>query len=253
VLEDLVEDLSWGVTLEAKNGVNVGVVAGATESKPLGELFVVDLAASVWVNVVEKCEYFVLGEYATDSLKSATELLNLNSAETVEVEVLEDTLGSSALIFSTVGALTNFLEENVFELSDAARVDVLDVLGQTPGFDHDIAEVSLTFSREHHGDASVELDEGFFGDHAILRGECTHALSEFFVHVFGFLLARDNAGVGWGVEALDEVIKGATWSALGKEVPGTLNDGEAGVAHISLRNCQLHNSKDNGGLPSWFA
>ena len=47
MLEDLVEDLSWGVTLEAKNGVNVGVVAGATESEPLGELFVVDLAASV--------------------------------------------------------------------------------------------------------------------------------------------------------------------------------------------------------------
>jgi hypothetical protein len=203
--------------------------------------------------VVEKGDHFVLGENATDSLKSATELLNFNSAETIEVEVLEDPLGSSALIVSAVSALTNFLKENVFELSDAARVDVLDVLGQTPSFDNDVAEVSLTFGREHHGNASVELDEGFFSDHSIFRGECTHALSKFLLHGFGFLLARDNAGVGLGVEALDEFVKRATGGTLGKEVPGTLNDGEAGVAHISLKICQLHNSKDNGGLPSWIA
>jgi hypothetical protein len=114
-------------------------------------------------------------------------------------------------------------------------VDVLDVLGQTPGFDNDVAEVSFTFGREHHGDASVELDEGFFSDHTVLRGECTHALNEFLMHGFGFLLARDNAGVSFGMEALDEVVKRATGGTLGKEVPGTLNYGETGVAHISLK------------------
>jgi hypothetical protein len=70
--------------------------------------------------VVEKSDHFVLGENAADSLKSATELLNFNCTKTIEVEVLEDALGSSTLIVSAVSSLTNFLKENVFELSDAA-------------------------------------------------------------------------------------------------------------------------------------
>lgn len=184
--------------------------------------------------MVEESGHLVGGENATESLEGAGELFHLNSSEAIKVEMLEDAVGSLTFIIGAVSALTNLLKNDVFELGNAARVNISDASGKTPGLDNGVAEVGLALGGEDHGSAGVVLDESLLGDHAVFSGEGSHAGNEIVVDVFGELFTSNNAGVALGLVSGLEVGKGEAGGSSGEEVPGALDDGEAAIAHVRL-------------------
>jgi len=232
-IEDLLEDLVRGLSSDSEAGVDVGVVARSLNGEPVGEFFVVELAVVILVVLAEDGLELVVLEEAADSLESFLELRGLDGAVAIQVEVLEDSTHGLSLVVGTVGALANFLENDVFELGKARSGHVGDVGVNAPSLEDHVDEVVLLLVGEDGVSVGVEAQEAFLADLTTL-GVLAHQGDEVIEDGLGLLLAAGHTGVKRGVVLGDEGLEGNGGSSLGEEVEGVLDDSDAVVADLGL-------------------
>ena len=173
-------------------------------------------------------------ESASNSLKGLSELTDLDGAETVEVKVLEDLLDGSALVFGSVSALADLLEDNVnaFRTSSIAHSSL--IRAESPGLDDHVHEVSLLLVGHNSVDISVVGTEVINRDGAV-SGSSSKELAEVVENGFSLLLTGGDSGVSGSVVLADKGLEAAGLGSAGDMLPGGLDDSESLVRHVGLQ------------------
>jgi len=174
------------------------------------------------------------GESASEGLKGLSEFTDFDGAETVEIEVLENLLDGSALVFGSVGALADLLEDDVNALGSAGVADGGLVGAEAPGLDDHVHEVVLLLVGHDSVDISVVGAEVIAGDGTV-GGSGSEARAEIVENGFGLLLAGSDSGVSGGVVLGNEGLEAAGLSSTGNLSPGGLDDSESLVSHVGLK------------------
>lgn len=84
-------------------------------------------------------------EDTSNSLECLLELLWSNSTVTFQIEVLKNTFSGLSFIIGSMGLLTDFLENDRFDLCKSWRWDDRDIRVKAPSFNNCLNEVGLTF------------------------------------------------------------------------------------------------------------
>jgi len=163
-IQNLLKNLIRRLSGDTENGIDVGVVAAATDGEPGGELLVVKLVVAVLIVLGEKSALLELGESTAHGLKSTGEFRELNSAEAVQVEMLEDLANGLALVIGSVSSLSDLLEDDVLDLSETGSVDSDSGALKTPNLKDRLDEVALLVDGGDSVAVSVEAAEGIFSD-----------------------------------------------------------------------------------------
>ena len=232
-IKNLLENLIRGLTLDAEDGVDIGVVAATTDGEPAGELLVVKLAVAVLVVLVEDGAALELREGTAHRLECAAELREADGTEAIEIKVLEDFTHSLALIICTVGALSDLLEDDILKFSKASSVDGDSSALHAPGLQDGGDEVGVLVDRSDSVAVGVEAHEGFLSDVAA-SGLLTHELDKIIHHGLGALFARSNTGVSRGIVLCNKGLERDFGGTLGDFLPGLFDDGNTILAHVSL-------------------
>ena len=147
--------------------------------------------------------------------------------------MLENFADGFAFIIGAMRALSDFLEDDVFDLGETLWVDCHCGAFEAPRLQDNLNKVVLLVDWRHCIAVSVVADESFLADVTILA-LLAHYLNEIVHYGFGALLARSHSRVGRCVVLRDEGLEGDCWGTLGELLPCLLNDGKAVRAHISL-------------------
>ena len=224
--EDLIENLIGGLTSNTEDGVDIGVVAAAHSCDSRGELLVIKFTVSVGIELGEEGLELNVAEYATEGLEGFLEFTKLDSAESVKIEVLEDLLNGLALIVSTMGALSDFFENNVFKLFDSIGSGLhLRGSRETPCLQDEINEVIILLS----GESSVDI--GVVSDETLLRHDTStlvfaEALDELNANLVALLFSGSHSGVGFNLVGSLELAPGnAAGTTLVERLPGVFHNG----------------------------
>jgi hypothetical protein len=187
-IQDLAEDLIGWLTSHAERWVDVGVVSGAHHGEKGRELLVVKFAIARLVILAEERLQLEVLKGTADSLESLLELRELDSAVAFQVEVFEELASSLSFVVSSVSALTDFLEDDVFELLLAIAGDLNDLGRDVPCLQDHIDEIRLFLYWQASVDVGVVIDKGFLRDLAI-NSACSHNRDKVVKNGFSFLLS----------------------------------------------------------------
>ena len=233
-VKNLLKHLIRGLALNTEDWVDVGVVAATTDGEPARELLVVELGVTVLVVLVEDSTALELRESAAHRLECAAELTEADSVHAIKVEMLKDLANGLALVVCTVGALPDLLEDDILELSEAGGVDGDGCALHAPGLQKSDDEVAILVDGGYSVAISIEAHEGLLSDVAA-SGLFAHKLNEIVHDSLSALFARRDTGMRWGIELSNKGFKRDAWGALCQLLPCLLDDGNAILAHISLK------------------
>ena len=194
-VEDLLEHLIGWLTLDAEHWVHVRVVSAALNGEPGGELLVVELVVAILVKLAEKGAQLELREGAAHGLEGLGELVELNRAEAVKVEMAEDLADNLALIVSTVRSLSCLVENDVFDLAEALRTHRNGCSLKTPSLQNREDEIVLLVDGGYGVDISVVANESILRNVAALN-QPAHDLDKVVHDSLSLLLARRDTWVG---------------------------------------------------------
>jgi hypothetical protein len=226
----------WGLSVQSEDRVNVGVVARAADGDHSGHLFVINLTTLVGIEGIEERSKLDGGEGASERFKALAELSEFDSAVTVEIEVLENALAGLTLVISAMGALADLLEDDATDLSEASGVHTALVSGESPSVNNDLSEVGLAFSGKHDVHQRVVNNESLLVALSFASSDGVEGSAESSEHILSLFLTGKNARVLVSNVTGLELINSNEFSALGEFSPGTFDNSEAGVAHISAHS-----------------
>ena len=148
---DLLEDLIGWFTSESEGWVYVRVVSTSFDREEGCKLFVVELVVFVCIVLVKNSSELEILIAAANGFHRFFELLEVNCAKAVKVEVFEDSSDSSSFIFSAMSALSNFLKDAVFDFSKAWSCDCAYILAwiESPCLHYHIDEVVISLYWEY--------------------------------------------------------------------------------------------------------
>lgn len=171
-------------------------------------------------------------ESAAEGLEALGEFGVFNSAVAIQIEVFEDALAGLALIISTVSALTDFLEDSIANDLKTARVNLAGVSSEAPGVHNNLLEVGFTLSGENAVHERV-VDAELFLSAVSITANGINSGAEISHDGGSLLLTGENARVLISAVSSLQSISGTGVSTTGDFAPSTLNDSQAGVAHVS--------------------
>jgi len=234
-IQNLLKNLIGRLSGDTEDGIDVGVVAAATDGEPGGELLVVELVVAVLIVLGEKSALLEFGEGTSHGLKSTSEFRELNSAESVQVEMLENLADGLAFIISSVSSLSDLLEDDILDLGETGSVNSDSGALESPNLEDALNEVALLVDGGDGVAVSVEAAESFFTDLTI-DGLLAHEGDEVVHDGLSSLLSRSDTRVLRSVELANDLLNRGRRSATGNLLPGFLDDGETIIAHIILED-----------------
>lgn len=176
-----------------------------------------------------------MSESAAERFEALAEFGHLDGSIAIEIEVLKNTLASLAFIIGAMGTLTDLLKDNVTDLLETGGVNLVLVSTNTPCVAYNLGEVCFTFSGKHTVHKGV-VDAELLLRAGAISADSVEFLAEIGKNDIGFLFTRENARVLVSVVTRFKFVNGAAGSTTGKLSPGTLNDSEARVAHVSAHS-----------------
>lgn len=228
---DFLEDLVRGLTNHTENGVHIGVVSSAAESHLASEFFKVKLTTIVGVELIEDGSKLVFSESASNSLHGLFEFSGSNHTTVHQVEVLEETLGSFALIVSTMSALANLFEDDALHLGETLRWHSINVGFETPRLAYSFGEVGVLLPGQDAVEVKVIIAETFLANTTIFD-VFSHTIAELSHNNLWLLLAGSSTGVFSSAEALLKVSEAHGRSTASNTVPSVHNNGTTLFGHV---------------------
>jgi hypothetical protein len=165
--KDLVKNLARGFSGNTKDWVDIWVVATATSRNTRSKFDIINLSVTISIKFAEQCLDLSISENASKSLECLLKLSWLNSAEALKIEMLEDFLCSFAFIISTMSALSDLLENSIFELLKTinCNVSMSGLLStDSPSLENKLYKVVVLLSRKSSINIRVVLNESILSD-----------------------------------------------------------------------------------------
>jgi len=234
-VSNFLENLVWGFARSAERGVNVRVVTTSADGEHGAKLLVVESAIAVLIELAEASVHLVGSESASESFKSFSEFANFDSSVTVQIEVFENFLDSSAFIIGSVGALTDLLEDDVKHFGAACWAYSSLVGVEAPYFEDQVDEVVLLLAGHDGIDLTVVSAEVVTRNTAVV-GSLSHDSDKVVENGFSLLLTGSDSRVSGGVILFNELFESAGISTFSNLLPGKLDDSEALGAHVGLHD-----------------
>ena len=120
--EDLLQDLIGRLTGRSEDRVDIRVVTATTDGEPGRELLKVKFVIAITVIFVKESAHFKFGKSTAHGLESPGELVELDGAEAIKVEVLKYLAYGLSFVVGAMCSLSYLFKDDILNLTKAISV-----------------------------------------------------------------------------------------------------------------------------------